>query len=146
MLKFFSTLSFLLLIVASAHCKLTIKDNDDSLVDQLKGNKFQLIYQVFISSDTKSTNIDTVKAQKTDYIYFTEKNIIYMSYKEKTDSLRFKFINKDSLSMGDTPFLITNEGNGYYKLYQIEKEANGEYNSVTYLLKKEENDKLSYSK
>jgi hypothetical protein len=104
---------------------------------KLKGHKFSLVYQLFESHDTAGTAIDTVRNHG-DYILFSQQGQAYMNFKDKLDSIAYVFPDGKSVSFGDTPFIITYLGKGFYKLYQNEEEANGDYNRVTYLLKKED--------
>jgi hypothetical protein len=108
----------------------------------LKGSKLFLNYQAFISHDKMGTQIDTV-SNAGDYIEFGENGIAYMFYKGRIDSLNYYFTDNNEISFGDTPFEIKSLGNGYYTLYQKEVEKNGNYNSVTYNLKKD-NHNLSF--
>jgi hypothetical protein len=102
----------------------------------LKGHKFLLKYQLFESHDNKGTDIDTVSHQG-DYIFFSSHGKAYMNFNGKLDSITYNFPTKQSVGFGDTPFTITNLGNGFYKLYQNEQTATGDYNRVTYLLSKD---------
>ena len=104
----------------------------------LKGSKLFLNSQIFVSHDSKSTEIDTV-SNEGDYIEFGENGVAYMFYKGKLDSLRYYFTDNNQVSFGDTPFKIKSLGDGYYSLYQKELEKNGDYNTVTYTLKKDNN-------
>lgn len=113
------------------------KVNELSQSMRLKGHKFSLVYQLFESHDATSTEIDTVRNHG-DYILFSPQGKAYMNFKGNLDSIAYVFPNSKSVSFGDTPFIITYLGKGYYKLYQNEEEANGDYNRVTYLLKKED--------
>ncbi|KAA5532565.1 hypothetical protein F0919_17435 [Taibaiella lutea] len=101
----------------------------------IKGNTFILEYQVFESHDKSTTETDTVR-HPGDYIYFSAEGKAYMNYKGKPDSIDYFFPDRKSVSFGDTPFKIIILDNGFFKLYQDETEANGDYNKVTYLLKK----------
>ncbi|KAA5533641.1 hypothetical protein F0919_13980 [Taibaiella lutea] len=103
----------------------------------LKGSRLFLNCQIFVSHDSKSTEVDTVSNQG-DYIEFGENGVAYMFYKGKMDSLHYYFTDNNKVSFGDTPFEIKSLGNGYYSLYQKELEKNGDYNSVTYNLKKDD--------
>jgi len=108
----------------------------------LKGNKYFLKYQAFASHDKEGTDIDTV-SNEGDYIVFSDNGIAYMYFKGSYDSLSYTLIDKNAVSFGDTPFVVKNLGNGYISLYQNEEEANGDYNRVTYLLKEDNEKKLS---
>lgn len=101
----------------------------------LKGSKLFLSNQIFVSHDSKSTDIDTV-SNSGDYIEFGENGVAYMFFKGKLDSLNYYFTEDNKLSFGDTPFEIKDSGNDCYTLYQKETEQNGDYNSVTYMLQK----------
>ena len=111
----------------------------------LKGSKFFLNYQAFVSHDKNSTEIDTV-SNPGDYIEFAENGKAYMYFKGQLDSLDYYFTENGNVSFGDTPFLIKDLANGIYSLSQNEVEANGNYNSVTYMLQKDKDNNLSYSK
>lgn len=101
----------------------------------ITGNKFSLLYQAFESHDKDGTNIDTVR-NADDYILFASDGKAYMMFKGRLDSIPYYFPDKTSVSFGDTPFIITDMGDGLFRLYQNEQETNGDYNRVTYLLKK----------
>lgn len=136
--------SIMLILSISAFAKSNQKEVYSSERGALKGSKFFLLYQAFASHDVEGTSIDTVKNEG-DYILFSDNGKAYMNFKGQNDSIEYKFVQDNSITFGDTPFVIVNIGNGYFTLYQNEEEKNGDYNRVTYLLKKEEKE-LSYSK
>lgn len=113
--------------------------------ESLRGSKFFLKYQAFASHDKDGTETDTV-SHEGDYIQFAKNGKAYLYFKGKYDAIGYNFTAKDSLSFGDTPFLIKNLGGGFFSLYQNEVSANGDYNRVTYLLKKAEDQEWSFSK
>jgi len=140
MTKVFGLLFLLALFCTVTQAKIRHKSDlttSSSPNKVFKGFKFNLLYQVFESHDATGTNIDTVR-HPGDLIYFAPNGTAYIKYNNNNDSIGYQLIGNDSLSFGDTPFLVTAQGNGYYTLYQNEEEPNGDYNRVTYLVKREE--------
>jgi hypothetical protein len=148
MIKFISTTIAMLLVFAVTQAKSNQTNkaaSSSAETEALKGYKFLLKYQAFASHDKASTDYDTVQNDG-DYILFSENGIAYMSFKGQLDSISYSFIGKNAVSFGDTPFIIKSLGNGYYSLYQNEETKKGDYNRVTYLLKQDDENKISFSK
>lgn len=137
MSKIISSIVVLLISVSFASAKTNNLSANTTETKALKGSKLYLSSQVFISHDNEGTQIDTV-SNLGDYIEFGENGIAYMFYKGKMDSLRYYFTENNQVSFGDTPFEIKSLGDGYYTLSQKETEKNGDYNIVTYSLKKDD--------
>ena len=146
--KFLFTTIALLFTITFSKGKSTQSNKTNSNSSQaeiLIGARFTLEYQAFESHDKENTQIDTTKNEG-DYIVFSNDGTAYIHFKGKYDLLRFNIIDKNKISFGDTPFVVKNLGNGYFNLYQNEEESNGDYNRVTYLLKEDNDQQVSYSK
>lgn len=109
----------------------------------LKGSKLLLNSQTFVSHDKEGTDTETI-SNPGDYIEFSENGTAYMFYKGKLDSISYYFNENGQISFGDTPFTIKDLGNGSYALSQKEVEKNGDYNIVTYMLKMDNPDIISF--
>lgn len=90
--------------------------------------------QYFASHDSVGTDVDTIRGNGNDYLYFAENGKAYSHFKGILDTTEYKFIGGDSISFGDTPFRIIRRDDGQIELYQNEEEANGDYNRVHYIL------------
>jgi hypothetical protein len=104
----------------------------------LTDQKWHIQSQSFASHDQNGTDIDTVLGSEGDYITFNENGYAYCLFNSVHDTLEYKLIGKDSISFGDTPFIITSTSGDQVQFYQNEEEKNGAYNRVTYTLISEE--------
>ena len=104
----------------------------------LTDQKWHIQSQSFASHDQSGTDIDTVLGSEGDYITFNENGYAYCLFNGVHDTLEYKLIGKDSISFGDTPFIITSTGRDQVQFYQNEEEKSGAYNRVTYTLISEE--------
>lgn len=102
----------------------------------VRGGRFILKYQAFASHDKTGTDIDTV-SHLGDYIVFALNGKAYLNFNGEKDTVAYTFVGNNSISFGDTPFVIKSIGHDFYTLCQNEEEANGDYNRVTYYLKRE---------
>lgn len=101
---------------------------------QIEGKRWQIQNQSFASHDINGTDIDSISGLPGDYIDFKSNGLVYTFFDGKYDTMEYKLIGKDSISFGDTPFLITKNGLNSIQLYQNEEEPNGDYNRVIYRL------------
>jgi hypothetical protein len=105
----------------------------------LTDQKWHIQSQSFASHDQSGTDLDTVMGNEQDYISFHENGYAYCLFNGVHDTLEYKIISADSISFGDTPFVIKATGSGKLEFYQNEEEKNGDYNRVTYTLVGERN-------
>jgi hypothetical protein len=102
--------------------------------NNLTNQKWHIQSQFFASHDQNGTDLDTVMGNEGDYISFQENGYAYCLFNGVHDTLEYKIIGADSISFGDTPFVITSTGTGKLEFYQNEEEKNGDYNRVIYTL------------
>jgi hypothetical protein len=133
-----------LLFIVFALTTITSFANDKETTSQFRTNnltnqKWHIQSQSFASHDQSGTDVDTVLGGEQDYISFQENGYAYCLFNGVLDTLEYKIIGTDSISFGDTPFVITATGPGKLEFYQNEEEKNGDYNRVTYTLQAEGN-------
>ncbi len=95
---------------------------------------WQFKAQYFASHDRAGTDVDTIRGNGNDYLYFDDNGKAYSHFKGILDTTEYKLIGKDSISFGDTPFLIIRRDDDQIELYQNEEETNGDYNRVHYII------------
>lgn len=134
----------LLFIVLALTSTITCIANDKEATPlfrthNLTQQKWHIQSQSFASHDQNGTDVDTVSGNTEDYISFQENGYAYCLFNGVHDTLEYKLIGTDSISFGDTPFVITATGPDKIEFYQNEEEKNGDYNRVRYTLIGERN-------
>lgn len=125
----FIVLAFTTTICIANDKKTSAQFSTNDLVNQ----KWHIQSQSFASHDQSGTDVDTVRGNELDYINFSDNGYAYCLFNGVHDTLEYKLIGTDSISFGDTPFLIT-FNNDQVEFYQNEEEKNGDYNRVRYSL------------
>ncbi|MFA6056748.1 MAG: hypothetical protein WC756_01015 [Taibaiella sp.] len=133
-----------LLFILFALTTITSFANDKEATPQFRTNnltnqKWHIQSQSFASHDQSGTDVDTVIGNEQDYISFQENGYAYCLFNGVHDTLEYKIIGTDSISFGDTPFVITATSPDKLEFYQNEEEKNGDYNRVRYTLIGERN-------
>jgi hypothetical protein len=131
MLKLIPVATALLLSYASHFKDSTAQKRSNAYI---QSRTWQFKAQYFASHDRAGTDVDTIRGNGNDYLYFDKNGKAYSHFKGIFDTTEYKFIGNDSISFGDTPFQIINASLGQLELYQNEEETNGDYNRVYYIL------------
>jgi len=105
--------------------------------------KFSISNQVFESHDVEGTDKANIEGQIGDYIIFDKNGKVYTYFDNKVDTMQYKLLGQDSLTFGDTPFIVTIKADDTVVLYQNEEEPNGDYNRVWYNLSYSDDNKVS---
>lgn len=132
-------LLFILFALVTTTCFANDKKNTHQFrMLDLTDQKWYIQSQSFASHDQSGTDVDTVLGNEGDYIIFNENGYAYCLFNGVHDTLEYELIGKDSISFGDTPFIITSAIRDQVQFFQNEEEKDGAYNRVTYTLISEE--------
>lgn len=122
---------------------LSFAQREKTINKQIVGKKFSISNQVFESHDVEGTDKANIQGQIGDYIIFDKNGKVYTYFDNKVDTMQYKLLGQDSLTFGDTPFIVTIKADDTVVLYQNEEEPNGDYNRVWYNLSYSDDNKVS---
>jgi len=122
---------------------LSFAQSEKTINKQIVGKKFSISNQVFESHDVEGTDKANIEGQIGDYIIFDKNGKVYTYFDNKVDTMQYKLLGQDSLTFGDTPFIVTIKADDTVVLYQNEEEPNGDYNRVWYNLSYSDDNKVS---